>query len=223
MTVSSAARKTPSIGLPSQAKTPTSEEHVVRHRARRPRHRRSSGTGPPGSRSWAASATPSAISALVRSSSPRLGPISSSRCLVTSPPAASARALRISASWSLVISPVRTEMFGLAALLHDGPREPGLRHRRPGVVDGDRCGRRVLDQPATGELDAEVEAAGGDAGHGEHEDDGGAGEPAPAMSHQVRVARRQPGAHPARRRDPGNGRPAADRPAGRPPTRRAPG
>ncbi len=102
MTVSSAARKTPSIGLPSQANRPISDA-ARRAPSRAPRRRRtSSGSGREVEPAARRSATPSAISALFRSSSPRLGPISSSRSLVTSPPRPRASACRISASSSLV-------------------------------------------------------------------------------------------------------------------------
>ena len=141
----------------------------------------------------------------------------------TSPPDASARAAWISASSSLVISPVRTEMLSSPLSCTTARGKPASDDGLAGVVDRQRGRRGVLHEPAAGELHAEVEPAADDAGHREEQHDERAGQPAPAVPHQVRVALVEPGADPAGRRDAGDGRAVDDEAAGGPPSRRAPG
>ena len=166
MTVSSAARNTPSIGLPSQANTPTTittswtiastaasaerpaepdrQVGQLRQRAR-PR---------------------SAISALWRSSSPRLGAdqlvalLGDRRRPRRRGPARSRPPRR----WSSRRCAPRCCRSPLSCTT--APGEAGVGDRLAGLVDRQRLARGVLHQPAAGELHAEVEAAADDAGHG---------------------------------------------------------
>ena len=215
MTVSRAARNTPSIGLPSQANSPEQDHHVVRPwPAPRPR-RTSSGTGRPGSRAAATSATPSAISALRRSSSPRLGPMSSSRSLVTSPPtSATARCTRCLAG-RRSSSPVRTERLPSPRRLHDRPGEAGVGHRLAGGVDGRPAARPSTrrSRPPVNST-PKVEPADDQAGAGQDQRHRDAGQP-PAGPWRIRSGSRrgEPGPDPPDRR-PARSAPGAPAPAG---------
>ena len=103
-------------------------------RRRRPR-RASSGTGSPGRRAAPAGRPRGRSAPCCRSSSPRLGPISSSRSLVTSPPAASASAARIVGLLVVGHLPGADREVVRTALLDHGAREAGVRDCLAGLVD----------------------------------------------------------------------------------------
>lgn len=88
--------------------------------------------------------------------------------------------------------------------LDDGSRESGVGERLACVVDVDGFRGGVLDESAAGELDAEVESSYDDAGCGQDEGDGGYGEPAAWVAHQVGCAAGEAVADAAGGRDSGD-------------------
>ncbi len=133
-----------------------------------------------------------AMMALLRSSLPRLGPISSSRSFVDGTRHLVESVLDLD---GLVVGDlVRTDgdvvlIAGLAArLLHDGAREAGVGDDLAGLVGRDRLGDLEVEDAPAGELDAEVEALGDDAGDGQDERDDGDRDPGAAFAHEERAA-----------------------------------
>lgn len=85
----------------------------------------------------------------------------------------------------------------VAGRLHDGLRETGVGERVAGPVRVDGPLGGVLDQPAAGELHAEVQPPYDDARRGDGQHHGRHRQPAARAPHQLRVAAGEPGAHPA--------------------------
>ena len=165
MIVSAAARKTPSIGLPSQAKMPTTMHDVVEHREHRAgRHRPAEAERQVGQlrEQRDDEGDERLVAQLVAQR--RADQLVAGDARPRRP--GSASAVRISSH--LLLGDVGGAHGDvLAGLLHDRGREAGLLDGRPGVGHRQLLAGRELHDPAAGELDAEVEAAHQHAEHGE--------------------------------------------------------
>ena len=163
---------------------------------------------------------PKASRALLRSSSPRLAAISLSVSSSASPASAASPA-RIWSTSSSEISPARTEMTGLSSPCLGGLLDDRLGHARvgdhvAGLVGGDGSAGGVVDDPAAGELEAEVEAGAEDADDREDQRGTRDAQPQLAAHHQVGVLLVQPVAHPAGVGEAGDRRPPGDELRGHP-------
>ena len=101
----------------------------------------------------------------------------------------------IRCSSSLEISPVRTVKSAVSAVCTTASGKPASATASRACVDRDLLADRVVELAAAGELDAEVEALGDDAGDGDDERRRRDAQPRLAALHQLRVLAVQPGAH----------------------------
>ena len=184
------------LARPARRRSRPPAGHVLQHREHRP-----GAEGPPEPhrqveqlrRERHAAAL---IGALLRSSSPSEGPMSSSRTSVTPPPT-SASASRTCTASSFVSSARRTVT---SSSPEPGPRPAGSPRRRTApracsavtvaVVENSSSRPPVNSTPS-------CQASGGDPAAGQDHGHGGQRQPAPGVAHQVRVARGEPRPHPA--------------------------